>query len=340
MRRVFVGISGGVDSAVAALLLQRAGFEVVGVFIKGWEPDFLPCTGAADRLSAMRVAAHLKIPFITYDFSAEYEAAVVQPFVAEYRAGRTPNPDVLCNRAIKFGAFWSRTQADGASYLATGHYARVVPIGGSYALGTARDREKDQTYFLWTLGQEDLSHTLFPVGEHQKSQIRRIAADAGLPNATRPDSQGLCFLGHVDMQSFLKRYISPARGAVMSRDGEQVGEHDGVWFYTIGQRVPVQRGEKMYVIEKRIAANQLVVSTDPAAHGGVSEYALDAINWVSGHQPTENLYARVRYRGELHHAVFEHNSVRFGQPVLAASGQSVVFYAPDRSQCLGGGIIR
>ena len=236
MKTVFVGLSGGVDSATSAYLLKKEGYNVVGAFIKGWEPDFLPCTGKEDRLEAMRVAAHLGIPFVTYDLEEAYKRDVVDYFVAEYKAGRTPNPDVLCNRAIKFGAFWERAKADGADAIATGHYARIGKEGDSYSLKTSADSEKDQTYFLWTLGQEDLSHALFPVGDLRKEEVRRLASDAKLPNAGRKDSQGLCFLGHVDMHAFLKRYIPSKKGPVKDRAGRALGEHDGVWFYTLGQR--------------------------------------------------------------------------------------------------------
>src|SRR3989344_2451987 len=241
MTKVFVGLSGGVDSAVSAYLLKKEGHNGVGAFIKGWEPDFLPCTGAEDRLSAMRVAAHLEIPFVTYDLEKEYKREVVDYFISEYQAGRTPNPDVMCNRTIKFGAFWKRAKADGADFVATGHYAIVVQGDrrnaqnerGStqkkhtrYTLNASRDSEKDQTYFLWTLTQNDLKHSLFPVGNLTKPEVRQIAERVKLPNALRRDSQGLCFLGHVDMAEFLKRYIPSKPGPIIyDKTPEKVGEH-------------------------------------------------------------------------------------------------------------------
>ena len=262
-KTVFVGLSGGVDSAVSAYLLKKEGYRVVGVFLKAWEPDFLPCTGARDRLEAMRVAAHLGIPFTTYDLEEEYKKDVVDVFVEEYRRGRTPNPDVLCNRAIKFGAFWEKAKADGADMIATGHYASRKLEDGSWKLEASKDKEKDQTYFLWTLNQDDLAHSLFPVGGYEKSEVRKIAEKARLPNAERKDSQGLCFLGHVDMRSFLKRYIPAKPGSLYGTNGEIVGEHEGATFYTVGERVSVRTGgKKMYVVAKDTSLNTLTVPPD------------------------------------------------------------------------------
>ncbi|MFQ5541083.1 MAG: tRNA 2-thiouridine(34) synthase MnmA, partial [Candidatus Paceibacteria bacterium] len=269
MKTVFVGLSGGVDSAVSALLLKREGYRVVGAFIKVWEPDFLPCTSLEDRLSAMRVAAHLEIPFVSYDLAEEYKKSVVDYFIGEYKAGRTPNPDVMCNRTIKFGAFWERARADGADFIATGHYAQRIKnsdfvnhynphliensdLRNHYRLYRGVDETKDQSYFLWTLTQDDLSHALFPIGGVKKSAVRRIASKAGLPNAGRKDSQGLCFLGHVDMREFLKHYLPVKRGSIYGTGGEKLGAHDGVAFYTIGQRVSLSTGEKMYVVGKDV----------------------------------------------------------------------------------------
>ena len=224
MKTVIVGLSGGVDSAVSAYILKKEGYRVIGAFIKGWEPDFLPCTGADDRLQAMRVAVHLDIPFATVDLEAAYKRDVVDYFVSEYRAGRTPNPDVMCNRAIKFGAFWRYATLKGADFIATGHYARNVSTAAGFTLCASKDTEKDQTYFLWTLTQDDLSHALFPVGALSKPEVRAIAQKAKLPNADRKDSQGLCFLGHVDMKAFLKRYVPSKSGDIIyGSTGEKIG---------------------------------------------------------------------------------------------------------------------
>jgi tRNA-uridine 2-sulfurtransferase len=332
MSTIYVGLSGGVDSAVAAHLLKAQGHNVVGAFIKGWEPNFLPCTGAEDRLSAMRVAAHLGIPFITVDLSEEYKRLVVDPFVEEYRQGHTPNPDVWCNRTIKFGAFWSQVQRLGGDAIATGHYAHT----NGKELLVSEDPEKDQTYFLWTLTEYDLSHTHLPIGKYKKDAVRRIAANINLPNARRPDSQGLCFLGHVDMHAFLKRFIEPKDGPIL-HDGVQVGTHDGSWYYTLGQHVPVSGGQRMYVTGKDVARNTLHVGTAPVLGVEQKKYMLTNQNWVSGTAPTGKVSAQYRYHGPHVGAYVEGTSVTLDEPVLIAPGQSLVFYS--NNVCLGGGTI-
>ena len=335
MKTVYVGLSGGFDSAVAAHLLKKEGYTVIGAFIKGWEPDFLPCTGAEDRLSAMRVAAHLEIPFVTVDLSKEYKKLVVDQFVAEYKAGRTPNPDVLCNRTIKFGAFWEHVKKLGADYIATGHYAQT----DNERLLVSNDPEKDQTYFLWTLTKDDLAHTLFPIGKFKKGEVRKIAEKAGLPNFARKDSQGLCFLGHVDMREFLKRYIEPKTGDVVDEHGKVVGAHDGAWFYTLGQHIAIPGPARHYVVEKDVHKNKLVVATTQNGHGARESYELANIEWVHGSAPQGALKAQYRYHGPLLNVLVKNNRVKFGEPVLVAQGQSVVFFDSKNKACLGGGVI-
>lgn len=341
MKTVFVGLSGGVDSAVSAYLLKQQGYRVVGAFIRGWEPDFLPCTGKEDRLEAMRVAAHLGIPFVTYDLEEEYKRDVVEYFISEYKSGRTPNPDVMCNRMIKFGAFWKKAQADGADYIATGHYA-VNDVG---SMRISSDAEKDQTYFLWTLTKEDLAHALFPVGNLEKEEVRKLAQKAELPNAKRRDSQGLCFLGHVDMKAFLKRYIPEKIGAVMNEHGEKIGEHDGVWFYTLGQRqgfrvTETEGGDipKMYVVGKDAVKNVLIVSMNPLGEDAKKEFQLVTMSSVSGSPIRGQVLARYRYRQTLISASVDGSSVNFAEPQNIASGQSCVFYT-ENGYVMGGGII-
>lgn len=352
MKTVFVGLSGGVDSAVSAYLLKKEGYRVVGVFLKAWEPDFLPCTGARDRLEAMRVAAYLEIPFMTYDMAEEYKREVVDYFVEEYRQGRTPNPDVLCNRAIKFGAFWDRAKKDGADFIATGHYAQVKKVEGrrwkvegkkprasAFNLLTSRDSEKDQTYFLWTLAQDDLAHALFPVGHLHKNEVRRIAKEAGLPNAERKDSQGLCFLGHVDMEAFLKHYLPLKKGDVVDEKGQVVGEHDGAWFYTLGQHLPLSVGKKLYVVSKDMQKNKLT-ATSKMIDVGRQSFELVRTNWIREAPESGRGYeAEVRYHGERHAASILGDRVTFDTPVLAAEGQSLVVYNSATEECIGGGII-
>ena len=343
MQTVFVGLSGGVDSAVSAYLLKKEGHRVVGAFIKVWEPDFLPCTSGQDRLDAMRVAAHLGIPFVTYDLADEYKKGVVDYFVNEYKAGRTPNPDVMCNREIKFGAFWRMAKANGADAIATGHYAlRKSDIRNRKGVGLFRgvDDSKDQSYFLWTLTQNDLSHSVFPIGHLKKSEVRAIAKRAGLPNAAKKDSQGLCFLGHVDMKEFLQHYIPSEKGIVRDVQGNEVGEHDGAWFYTIGQRIGIRGTSRWYVIEKDIPQNLLVAAQTPLSSRAKTEFALHSVNWIREAPQEEEWYeAEVRYHGERIPILVRGNSISFKKPIVAASGQSLVVYGPRSNECLGGGII-
>ena len=256
-KKVFVGMSGGVDSSVSVALLKVAtpnnfsklfgrptpegfsGYEVVGVFIKVWQADFLPCTWREERREAMRAAAHLGIPLITLDLEKEYKDEVVDYMIREYSMGRVPNPDVMCNKHVKFGAFLEFAKKNGADFIATGHYARIQSSHHTlppkpYSLLMGVDAEKDQSYFLWTLTQDQLAHTLFPVGHLQKSEVRDLAKEFGLPNAEKKDSQGLCFMGAVDMADFLKHYLKTEVGNVLDKDGNIIGTHQGAILYTIG----------------------------------------------------------------------------------------------------------
>jgi len=345
VKTVFVGLSGGVDSAVSAYLLKKDGYRIVGAFIKAWEPPFLPCTGARDRLEAMRVAAHLEIPFVTYDLSEEYKREVVDSFIEEYRVGRTPNPDVLCNRSIKFGSFWERARADGADFIATGHYAVSESREKSFELRVSKDKKKDQTYFLWTLHQDDLAHSLFPVGGLEKNEVRKIAAQARLPNALRKDSQGLCFLGHVDMKDFLLRYVSRESGAVINAEGSQIGTHDGLAFYTVGERFPGQGPEKLYVVAKNRQENTLTVSRQADLSAlGYRHFEIEQVNWIRTTPEPGRLYGgQVRYHGDMLEVTVNLTGtatvVDTSVPVLAAEGQSLVIYDTARGECMGGGII-
>ena len=264
--KVFVGLSGGVDSSVSAALLKEHGYEVVGVFIKVWQPPFLECTWKEDRLDAMRVAAQLDIPFMTFDLEKEYKESIVDYMVAEYKAGRTPNPDVMCNKTIKFGAFLEKAKEMGADFVATGHYAQNVEKDGEQYLLKGNDNEKDQSYFLWTLTQAQLKYILFPIGEHKKSEVRKLAEKFDLITATKKDSQGLCFIGKLDMKDFLKEFIEEKRGDVLNTDGAVIGYHDGAVYYTLGQRrgfIITQKTPEdipYYVVAKDIEQNTITVS--------------------------------------------------------------------------------
>ncbi|MEX0917487.1 MAG: tRNA 2-thiouridine(34) synthase MnmA [Candidatus Paceibacterota bacterium] len=340
---VFVGLSGGVDSSVSAALLKEQGHNVVGVFIKVWQPDFLECTWPEDRLDAMRVCATLEIPFLTFEFGEEYKKEVVDSMIASYKRGETPNPDVLCNQHIKFGSFLKKAKEMGADKIATGHYARVDKEGEVRRLFKGVDGEKDQTYFLWTLTQEELKSTLFPIGGFRKKEVRQLAERFGLPTARKRESQGLCFLGELVMQDFLKHFLEEKEGVVLNEKGEKVGTHEGAFFYTRGQRhgflisdVDEQK-KPHYVIEKDIESNTLTVSTNPPKE----EEALIKLrdeNWLSASPQEGSPYTcRLRHRQTPLPCICRGNGRVEIDGERAASGQSCVLYNGD--ECLGGGII-
>lgn len=349
-KRVFVGLSGGVDSSVAAWRLMAEGYEVVGVFIKVWHPDFLICDWEAERLDAMRVAAHLGIPFLTCDATQAYKQEVADYFIAEYQAGRTPNPDVMCNKAVKFGAFLDFANSHQADYVATGHYAQNVRDEQSHhTLLRGVDQNKDQSYFLWTLNQKQLAQVLLPVGKSEKSQIREEATKAGIPTALKKDSQGVCFLGHIDIPDFLSHYIHLTPGPVINRAGEIVGEHRGVFVYTLGQRHGFTLHQQTtaetpyYVVGKEVENNTLVVDTTPAVLAATTAITLTDYNLINDTPLPDALTAQVRYRqapfavtctkkNERSLELLPHEAVE-----LPAAGQSCVLY--DGTICLGGGII-
>jgi len=395
-QKVFVGLSGGVDSSVAAYLLKEQGYEVTGVFIRSFNVD-----GCAERDAedARRVTAHLEIPFYVFDFEEEYKKEVVEYMVQGYRNGLTPNPDVMCNKEIKFGLFLKRALEMGADYIATGHYVRLAPrhiprgTGRLFApaansnldsrhvrsagdqaerasetfrskhageltdfyLLEAKDMNKDQSYFLWTLTQEQLKYCLFPIGDYVKPEVREIARKAGLPTAEKKDSQGICFLGEVALDEFLKNYIKPEKGQVIDTEGRKVGEHGGIFFYTVGQRhgLGLGGGEPYYVAEKILKTNTLVVargSDNPALFR--KEVEVTDIHSISSDLAgKQKVLARVRYRqplvpAELQRLSNSNYKLVFGKPVkFVAPGQSSVFYevgflAGFRGRrMLGGGII-
>jgi len=340
-KRIFVGLSGGVDSSVAAHTLLKEGHDVVGVFIKTWQPDFLECTWKEERLDAMRVAAHLGIPFLTFDAVDAYKRDVADYMIKEYAAGRTPNPDVMCNQHVKFGVFLQFAKEQGADAVATGHYARVTHDEEGYHLLRGVDANKDQSYFLWTLTQEQLAHTLFPIGDMPKEEVRKVAERVGLPTAQKKDSQGICFLGAVDMEEFLGHYIDLKEGAVLNEKGEEVGRHNGALLYTYGQRHGFEITEKTthrlphFVVDKDIEKNTITVSEVPKEVRD-AVVSLDAVNEI---QPFEGeVVAQLRYRGERFSATVQGTAVQFAEDVPKPSaGQSCVLYKGE--ECLGGGIM-
>jgi tRNA-specific 2-thiouridylase len=344
-KRVVVGLSGGVDSAVTAAKLKREGAEVIGVFAKGWYPPGMPCTWAEDRRDAMRVAARLGIPFHTLDASAEYKKEVIDYMLAEFAAGRTPNPDVMCNRAVKFGALWKFAQSLGAEYLATGHYARTEVINGEAAILRGVDPEKDQSYFLWAVPKKVLSHVLFPLGGMRKDETRALARTWNLPVAAKRDSQGICFLGSISVEDFLRHEFNPEHGKAIDESGAEVGTHDGAILHTIGERVALLNAPQgpWYVRSKDIPENTLVVIKDLKNLGQFSTntggIALTQTNWQANSVP-KTLTAQYRYHGPRlegtlsdSHAVF--TSAEIAEPL--AAGQSLVLF--DGERMVGGGII-
>ncbi|MDP3646200.1 MAG: tRNA 2-thiouridine(34) synthase MnmA [bacterium] len=356
LKKVFVGLSGGVDSAVSAALLSAEGgssfegkerYDVVGAFIKIWRPEFTECTWKEDRQDAMRVAAALGIPFREIDLSEKYKKEVVDSMVRDYARGITPNPDVLCNREIKFGRFFKWAREQGADFVATGHYARVVKNDGKFELHRGTDSVKDQSYFLHQIKGTDLAHILFPIGELEKSEVRRLAARFDLPVATRPDSQGLCFVGDISMTEFLARFIPLKSGPVLDEVSPRriVGEHEGAALYTIGQRHGFKifkSGEPYYVTRIDVAANTIFVS-HRREDGAVRSACVGRMHWIDEKQKMPaTAHAQCRYREESVPVTLaqESNTLRvtFQTPHIAAPGQSLVIYNRDR--CLGGGAIQ
>jgi len=347
---VYLGLSGGVDSAVAALLLKQRGYDVTAVFMKNWEEDDEDdyCAAAEDLAVAREVCEQLRLPLETVNFSADYWDRVFEHFLAEYRAGRTPNPDVLCNREIKFKAFLDYALDRGAHKIATGHYADVHQCHGTCYLGKAVDQDKDQTYFLYAIGQHALAHALFPLANLTKQQVREIARDAGLPNHARKDSTGICFIGERRFREFLSRYLPAQPGEIRDLDGNVRGRHEGLMYYTIGQRHGLGiggPGAPWYVAGKDLDDNVLLVvegHDHPALHHDVL-LATDP-HWITGNSPDLPMQctARIRHRQPEQPcrvtATADGLRVDFEQPQRAiAPGQSVVFY--DGDLCLGGGII-
>lgn len=367
-KTVYVALSGGVDSSVAAALLMKQGYRVVGIFMKTYEgdPKLGYCPWEEDQKMVGKVAKHLKIPWKTWNFSRKYEVKVLGPFFKSYERGLTPNPDTFCNREIKFGEFLRRALLEGADFIATGHYARVIRINSHdsdssrFALAIPKDRHKDQTYFLYQLNQEQLERSLFPLGCYTKAQVRQLAKKMGLPNADRPDSQGICFVGEVPIREFLGHRLPKKRGPIVSTSGEKIGTHDGIWFFTIGQRhglqvggLPGQGGIPYYVVDKDVEGNTLFVSPGLAPELYQKEMEVEEVNWViedtkviKDIQDIEGARVLVRFRhgqdlqsARLHltHSISSVGVV-FDSPQRAiAPGQAAVFYQGDR--LLGGGVI-
>jgi tRNA-specific 2-thiouridylase len=346
MEKVYVGMSGGVDSSVSAALLQRQGYDVTGVFIKIWQPEFIECTWREDRLDAMRVCAALSIPFLEIDLSEEYKTQVVETMVADYMRGLTPNPDVLCNEKIKFGVFMRWALDQGAEYVATGHYAQIRECNGKKVLARAVDNAKDQSYFLYRINGIDLERVLFPIGSIEKSDVRKTAKRFNLPIAEKADSQGLCFVGDVSMRDFLRRYIQIEEGTVVDTHGIAIGTHDGTALYTIGQRhgFTVDKnpgGNAYFVTGIDTHSNILIVSHNKTDTMRLKTKIRD-VHWISTPPHLHEKYlAQTRYHetpvSATIRSIGDTTEIIFDTPHTASPGQSLVLY--DDDACMGGGII-
>ena len=354
-KRIVVGMSGGVDSSVAALLLKQQGYDVIGLFMKNWEDDDNDeyCSSRQDLLDAVSVADTIGIPIEAVNFSKEYKERVFSYFLREYQAGRTPNPDILCNAEIKFKTFLEHAMQLGADKIATGHYAQVRETDGLFQLLKARDNSKDQSYFLHRLNQAQLSHAMFPLGKLLKSEVRKIAEQHGLSNHDKRDSTGICFIGERPFREFLNRYLPTQPGEMLTPEGKAVGQHIGLSFYTIGQRQGLgiggareASGEPWFVCAKDMANNRLIVvqGHDHPALLAPRLTALDS-HWISGMAPpVEHPFAaKTRYRQadapcRLTRAPGSSCEIAFDDAQWAVTpGQSVVIY--DGDVCLGGAII-
>ena len=355
-KKIIVGISGGVDSSVSVLLLKKQGYDVTGVFMKNWEEDDTEefCSAEQDIADAQAVCDSIGISFKRINFAAEYWDNVFEHFLTEYKAGRTPNPYILCNKEIKFKAFLSYLHLLGGDYIATGHYARTrVLQDGSVQLVKSLDDNKDQTYFLYTLGQEQLSQTMFPIGDIKKEKVRQIAKDNSLVTFDKKDSTGICFIGERKFKEFLSKYLPAQKGEIHDEHGVKIGEHDGLMYYTIGQRQGLgiggvkNRPEVPWFAAKKDLENNVLIAVQGHSHPMLFKDSLEAIDlsWVAGQPSADNFKckAKVRYRQQdqaCEVSVMPNGSVRviFDQPQRAITpGQSVVFY--DEDICLGGGII-
>lgn len=351
MKKVFVGMSGGVDSSVTAALLIEQGYDVTGVFMKNWAQDLpgFKCPWREDLADAKRVAVQLGIPFKIYDFQDQYRQKVVDYMIDGYKAGITPNPDIMCNQEVKFKLFLETALEDGADMIATGHYAQVTESAARYSLRTAKDDNKDQTYFLYRVTEQALSKTLFPLGNMTKPEVRVKAKELGLITAAKKDSVGICFVGEIGIKEFLQNFVTSEPGDIIEKSsGKVLGSHEGALFYTIGQRhgLNIGGGLPYYVIGKDVSQNQVFVTTDINDqllwHG---EMQLVSPHWISGTMPDSNkeLFVRVRHRGPLVpvSGISEQDgvvAVQLKDEIRAvAAGQSAVLYQGDT--CLGGGVI-
>lgn len=339
-KKILVGLSGGVDSSVSLSLLKDQGAKVEAVFVKVWQPDFIECNWRSEMRDAMRICAQLKVPFHFLDLEKEYKKEVADYMIEGYKKGITPNPDIMCNKYIKFGHLFDYAKSKNFDFIATGHYAQTKD--GNLFRG--EDQNKDQSYFLWTLTKDKLKRIIFPIGHLGKAKVRKIAENKGLATFDKKDSQGVCILGPIDIKDFLKKYTDVKRGYVLNEDGEIIGSHDGAILYTVGERHGFEIDKKhkttddqnLYVISKDIEKNIIVVSKKSENRKKIQKIKIKDISFINNRVEGE-IEFQTRYRQKAQKGILKGDILEADFNEMPVIGQSVVFYKGD--QCLGGGVI-
>lgn len=353
MKRVLLGLSGGVDSAVAAILLKKQGYEVIGAFLKCFSEEKNKITGDCnyieDKKEAQKVASKLGIKLIELNYEKQYTNQVIKPMFYAYSKGLTPNPDSLCNKVIKFPFLWKEAKKHKCDFIATGHYIKKIKKQNKFELKIPKDKSKDQSYFLYQLTQKDLQHTLFPIGNYTKTEVRKIAKQNNLENHNKQGTRGLCFVGNINMKSFLKQKIKNKPGVIKNPENEIIGKHDGIMFYTIGERIRENENviidnnyknkvkSKLYIAKKNFKKNEIILAPKNHPILKVKEFKIKNQNWIS--KKEKNILIRIRHLGQLNHATLKKNKITLKKPIEGlAPGQSAVIYNKNKVM-LGGGEI-